>query len=423
VGQINLDTTAFSDISVWRHYRLDLAKLDNGEAEITVSIEGINVWKNRCPITECNRAEDNPENSIVLRHPKESFPHVIFGYIVIITSRLEQSLNEIAAEAGFNPLLYPDVDESLFTFEPLPQVPFAGSDSLANSLTALPIEGGTINLEPGTYAGPLSIRQKSVTLIGTDPLSTVISGYEALTNGIKRNVLVKAGDCNIPEERGDPTNRLFRAENITFWNKGSRWNASIGYEERRGAALGMENCTAAFKNCRFLGEQDTLYLKSGIARFDECYIEGDIDFICGGATVLFSRCHLHILNHNPAFIAAAAPVNESILPEHPLYEELTKSVQIEGFPGLQGFIFHCCLITMDGENPGYLGRGPWRNGSGLPDEIKEQTRSSVTFIDCDFGTKEKPFVLNRNELWCSMDAPMKNELYRTYQCRLNEKEL
>jgi pectinesterase len=180
-------------------------------------------------------------------------------------------------------------------------------------------------------------------------------------------------------------------------------------------------CDASFKNCRFLGEQDTLYLRSGIARFDNCYIEGDIDFICGGATVLFSGCHLHLLNHDPVFITAASPVNECIAPEHPRYEELTKKVHVEGFPGLQGFIFHQCIITMDGElkTPVHMGRGPWRNGSGLPDGIKEKVRSSVTYIDCEFGTEEEPLLLDTNEPWCPMDAPMESELYRTYACRVN----
>jgi hypothetical protein len=425
VGQINLDTTAFSDISLWRQYRLSMMKLNSAEAEITVSVDGNQVWKNRCPITisnPANSAGDNLADSIVLRHPEGSFPHVVFGYIVIIPSMSEQSLEAIAAEAGFDPFLYPAVDESQFTFEPLPPVPSIGNSLLADALDALPAEGGIINVEPGTYAGPLSIRQKDVALIGSDPFTTIVRGYAALTNGIRRNVLVHVGSDSADS---NPADSMFKAENITFWNAGSLWNASIGYDERRGAAFGMEQCTAEFKHCRFLGEQDTLYLKSGIARFDDCYIEGDIDFICGGATVLFNNCHLHILNHAEAFITAAAPVNECIPPQHPLYEELTGKVQVEGFPGLRGFIFHRCLITIDAamKQPIYLGRGPWRNGSGLPDAIKYDVRSSVTYIDCSFGTKEEPFLLDRHNLWRPMDAPMERELYQVYGCRLNGEAL
>ncbi|MDR1748702.1 MAG: hypothetical protein LBR47_06555 [Spirochaetaceae bacterium] len=506
VGQINLDTTAFSDISVWRQYRLELVRLNSAEAEVTVSIDGTEVWKNRCPPAD----DGSQAASISLHHPEGSPPHVMFGYIIIVPSLgaadaaavAEQSLGRIAAAAGIDPFLYPAADESCFTFEPLPPVPDAGAyegdacpftvlpggkadvdpellpsggrvrkvrrpaetgepfpvpgkhgngvsvfagdwpvpgegfpgtgpvfSSVAEAVEALPPEGGTVYAAPGIYTGPLDIPGKNAALIGSDPFTTIITGYAALTNGIRRNVLVRAGSDRASGDRAcsDPAARSFRAENITFWNKGSRWNTFVGYPERRGAAFGMEQvCGALFRNCLFLGEQDTLYLRNGIARFDTCYIEGDIDFICGGATVLFNCCHLHILNHVPAFITAAAPVNDCIPPEHPLYEALTGKVRVEGFPGLQGFIFHRCLITMDSglKTPVHLGRGPWRNGSGLPDGVKEEVRSSVTFIDCDFGTETEPFLIDRNELWCSMDAPMGDpeeggELYRVYRCRVN----
>lgn len=48
-----------------------------------------------------------------------------------------------------------------------------------------------------------------------------------------------------------------------------------------------------FKNCRFLGWQDTLYAKSGRQYLDNCYIEGSCDFICGRAAAVFENCTLH----------------------------------------------------------------------------------------------------------------------------------
>lgn len=38
---------------------------------------------------------------------------------------------------------------------------------------------------------------------------------------------------------------------------------------------------AAFHGCRFLGAQDTLYDHKGRHYFQDCYIEGSIDFIFG----------------------------------------------------------------------------------------------------------------------------------------------
>src|SRR4029453_9107821 len=48
-----------------------------------------------------------------------------------------------------------------------------------------------------------------------------------------------------------------------------------------------------FKNCRFLGWQDTLYAKTGRQYFDNCHIEGPVDFIFGQATAVFENGTLH----------------------------------------------------------------------------------------------------------------------------------
>ena len=52
---------------------------------------------------------------------------------------------------------------------------------------------------------------------------------------------------------------------------------------------------AFFKNCRFLGFQDTLYTYGKQSRqyYEDCYIEGTVDFIFGWSTAVFNRCHIH----------------------------------------------------------------------------------------------------------------------------------
>ena len=54
---------------------------------------------------------------------------------------------------------------------------------------------------------------------------------------------------------------------------------------------------AYFKNCRFLGNQDTLYTYGKDSRqfYDHCYIEGTVDFIFGWSTALFKDCTIHSL--------------------------------------------------------------------------------------------------------------------------------
>ena len=86
----------------------------------------------------------------------------------------------------------------------------------------------------------------------------------------------------------------FYAENITFEN-------SFGVGSQAVAVL-VEADRAVFKNCRFLGWQDTLYAKNGRQFYQNCYIEGHVDFIFGQAAAVFENCHIH--SKGDGYIAA-----------------------------------------------------------------------------------------------------------------------
>lgn len=79
----------------------------------------------------------------------------------------------------------------------------------------------------------------------------------------------------------------FYAENITFENSAGRVGQAV--------ACFIEGDRAYFKNCRFLGNQDTLYNYGKDSRqyFENCYVEGTVDFIFGWSTVLFKDCTIH----------------------------------------------------------------------------------------------------------------------------------
>jgi pectinesterase len=48
-------------------------------------------------------------------------------------------------------------------------------------------------------------------------------------------------------------------------------------------------------------------LRSGRQYFENCYIEGEVDFICGGATPFFNNCHIHSLAYKEGgYITLAA---------------------------------------------------------------------------------------------------------------------
>jgi pectinesterase len=95
---------------------------------------------------------------------------------------------------------------------------------------------------------------------------------------------------------------------------------------------------AVFKNCRFIGNQDTIYAAGENARqyFLDCYIEGTTDFIFGPSTALFQNCTIKA-KADSYITAANTPQGKKF-----------------------GFVFLNCTITADSTvKKVYLGR-PWR---------------------------------------------------------------
>jgi pectinesterase len=120
----------------------------------------------------------------------------------------------------------------------------------------------------------------------------------------------------------------FTAEKLTFENSAGAVGQAL--------AIRVEGDRVVFRNCRFLGWQDTILDNRGRHYYQDCYIAGHVDFIFGGATSFFERCHIQCLK-NGYITAASTPEDQPF-----------------------GFVFSNCTIT--GETPAvrtYLGR-PWR---------------------------------------------------------------
>lgn len=119
-------------------------------------------------------------------------------------------------------------------------------------------------------------------------------------------------------------------KNITIENNAAKLGQAV--------ALHTEGDRIKFINCRFLGNQDTIY--TGIAGtrlyFLDCYIEGTTDFIFGPSIAWFESCL--IKNKSNSYITAAST------PDNQKY----------------GYVFNNCKIIADeGVSKCYLGR-PWR---------------------------------------------------------------
>ncbi|CAN1255779.1 Putative pectinesterase 11 [Linum perenne] len=79
----------------------------------------------------------------------------------------------------------------------------------------------------------------------------------------------------------------------------------------KAVALRVSGDKAAFHDCRILSYQDTLLDDRGSHYYRNCYIEGAIDFICGDASSLFEKCHIHSLSRKNGSITAHDKDSES----------------------------------------------------------------------------------------------------------------
>lgn len=141
----------------------------------------------------------------------------------------------------------------------------------------------TILIRKGTYKEKIVIPESkiNVSLVGEEGAVITYDDYAR-----KQNVM--------GEEKGTSGSAScyiyapdFYAENITFENS----SGPVG----QAVACFVSADRAFFKKCRFLGFQDTLYTYAKSCRqyYEDCYIEGTVDFIFGWSVAVFNRCRIH----------------------------------------------------------------------------------------------------------------------------------
>ncbi|KAG4160143.1 hypothetical protein ERO13_D02G216200v2 [Gossypium hirsutum] len=172
-----------------------------------------------------------------------------------------------------------------------------------------------ILVKPGTYREKIVVPADKpfITLSGTKPFDTIITWSEG--GEIFRSATLTVLASN------------FVGRYLTIQNKFGTSGKAV--------AVRVSGDKAAFYGCRFLSYQDTLLDDAGKHYFNNCYIEGATDFICGNAASLYERCHLHSLSKGNGSITAQKRISPS---------ENT------------GFTFLGCKVT--GIGVAFLGR-PW----------------------------------------------------------------
>jgi len=194
-----------------------------------------------------------------------------------------------------------------------------------------------IVIKQGTYREKIivSAGKGPITVEGENPEETIIvNGDFASKKNSEGKEFGTTGSSTIFIFSDD-----FSAKNITFQNDAGKVGQAV--------AVLITGDRSSFKNCRFLGFQDTLYLKGQQddpsktkavrSYFKNCYIEGTTDFIFGAATAVFQNCEIFVKESATYLTAASTPEGKNF-----------------------GFVFISCKITGVAKPQSvYLGR-PWR---------------------------------------------------------------
>jgi pectinesterase len=225
-----------------------------------------------------------------------------------------------------------------------------------NAVRDLSQQQVTIHIKKGIYHEKVVIPswKTKVYLLGEDKENTIITnadfsgkpypggkdayGRDKFSTYTSYTVLVQGND--------------FKAENLTIENASGRVGQAV--------ALHVEADRCVIKNCKLIGNQDTVYAAKEDSRqfYQDCYIEGTTDFIFGEATAVFSNCMLKSLANSYITAAATTPRQQF------------------------GYVFFDCkLITTSDISKEYLGR-PWR------------PYAKVAFIHCDMGAHILPVGWN-----------------------------
>ena len=210
-------------------------------------------------------------------------------------------------------------------------------------------------IHKGIYKEQIVITRPRVTLLGESKAETILTFdlYARMTmaDGGKRGTF-RTYSC------------LVDTHDVTFKNLTLANSAGPGPKFGQALALYADGDRLMFDNCRFLGNQDTLFTGplpptevepggfvgpkefaprvNGRHYYRNCYMEGDIDFIFGGATAYFEGCEFFSKD-------IGQPVNGYV----------TAASTPFGQP--YGYVMRNCRFTSECP-PGtvYLGR-PWRD--------------------------------------------------------------
>lgn len=256
-------------------------------------------------------------------------------FLLLIAAPALAQIDKPATQTAFDFVVAPDGSGDFRTVQ-----------EAINAVPPLRKNRTRILIKKGTYKEKLILPPTAinVTFVGEELNHTVLSfdDYASRKNRFGEDIGTSASASFFIYGDG------FEARNITFENTAGPVGQAV--------AVRIDGDRVKFENCRFLGNQDTLYPHGRESRqyYKNCYIEGTVDFIFGWSTAVFDSCTIYC--KSAGYVTAAST-------------EAQKTV---------GFVFRNCTIAGSApEHSVYLGR-PWR------------PYARVVFMDCALGNVIRP---------------------------------
>lgn len=171
-----------------------------------------------------------------------------------------------------------------------------------------------IHIKPGVYKEKLTLpaNKTNISFVGDEVTGTILTydDYASKKNRFGENIGTSGSSSFFIYGDG------FSAENITFENAAGPVGQAV--------AVRIDGDKVSFRNCRFLGFQDTLYPHGDRSRqyYKNCYIEGTVDYIFGFSVCYFEDCTM--------FCKTSGYVTAASTPQGNKYGFVLKNCSIEG---------------------------------------------------------------------------------------------
>ncbi|MGN7150863.1 pectinesterase family protein [Arthrobacter sp. SAFR-179] len=183
---------------------------------------------------------------------------------------------------------------------------FATVQSAIDSVPSGSLQRTVIRIQPGTYREAVRVPadKPRISFIGQggrpEDVLLVFNNASGTPKPDGSGNFGTSGSASVRIDGPD-----FVARNLTISNDFDE-AANMGMKDRQAVALHITGDRSVLSNVRLLGNQDTLLVNSpgaGVqARFyfEGCYVEGDVDFIFGRGTAVFSGCEITSLDRGSA---------------------------------------------------------------------------------------------------------------------------